>query len=162
MDGCRLKDPFKGPTHKFSFASTYPGLQQRLGQSGLEKPEERLRTESICWNPGTASPPLQQQPSCSGRPLPLEQQQPEGKQEPQPQEGFFHFLWGLSLTDECRVTRSITEGDKQRVDPCHLRASSLKSEGINIWHHQRQIQKEKAVVNTRGYQDEIHCGLLHD
>ena len=43
----RLKEPFKEPTHKFPFVAIYPGLQQRWGQSGLEKPEERLGMEAL-------------------------------------------------------------------------------------------------------------------
>ena len=37
-EGWRHKEPFKGPTHKLSFAATYPGLWQRWGQGGLVTP----------------------------------------------------------------------------------------------------------------------------
>ena len=47
MDGWRCKKLFKGPINKFSFAITLPGFQQRQEQSELEKPEERLGTESL-------------------------------------------------------------------------------------------------------------------
>ena len=43
----RHKEPFKRPTHKFSFAATYSGLWQRRGQSGLETPKERLGKEAV-------------------------------------------------------------------------------------------------------------------
>ena len=50
--GCRdrlleKQEPFKGPTHKFSFAATYPGLWKRQGQSGLEIPEDSLWMEDL-------------------------------------------------------------------------------------------------------------------
>ena len=38
---------FKGPTHKFSFTDTYPGLRQRQGQRGLELLEEKLGTKAF-------------------------------------------------------------------------------------------------------------------
>ena len=47
MDGWRCKEPFKGPRYKFSYAATYPGLQQSGGQSGLEMLEVRLGTVAL-------------------------------------------------------------------------------------------------------------------
>ena len=47
MESWKLKELFKGSTHKFSLAATYLGLKQRQGQHGLEVLEERLGTEAL-------------------------------------------------------------------------------------------------------------------
>ena len=51
QQGCRdrwleMQEPFQGPTHRFSFAATYPGLWQRKRQSGLVMPENRMGIEA--------------------------------------------------------------------------------------------------------------------
>ena len=70
MDDWRCRELLKGPTHKFTYAATYPGLWQSEGcPNGLETLEERLWTERQClwhygWN-NTNSHRLQK--SCGGR-----------------------------------------------------------------------------------------------
>ena len=50
----------------------------------------------------------------------------------------------------------------QTVDHRKSLTGCLRPDKVTIWLPQKWIQKEKTVVNTRGYRDEIHCGLLHD
>ena len=65
----------------------------------------------------------------------------------------------FNLTPECRVTRLTIAGDSQWGQ---ITGSIEQAAWVSICLHQRQIQKENTVVNTRGYQDESHHGLLHD
>ena len=91
-----------------------------------------------------------------------------------------NYLWGnnspttggiwphsMVLEPDCRVHKDhINNWRRQAVAADHwkYRTGCLRSDRINIWHHQRQIQKEKEkkVLNTRVYQYQSHCGLRHD
>ena len=88
MDPWRHKEPFKGPV-PFTY-SHLPWALAKVGQTGLEMPQEKLVTETLgrelsrCWDLGAESSPIQQQPSLLRQTTPVSGSILRGNNSPDP------------------------------------------------------------------------------